>query len=116
MPTTRSLADLRADARLELSVLVEHRARGGEDPAEFLPELPAIDEMVVSTMVDELLVSRGLASEFALARLASLSPLSDADEHRANVDRIELMLLRDIAESHPDLTRAVWAMIGRIGL
>lgn len=96
--------------------MVEHRARDGEDPAEFLPELPEIDELVVKVLVDEQLHQRGLAAEFALARLAASSPLSDAEEHRSTVDRIELETLRGIAAEHPELTRAVWALIGRIGL
>ncbi|MGO2660487.1 hypothetical protein [Mycetocola reblochoni] len=116
MPQIRTLSARRADARLELSAIVEHRARDGEDPAEFLPELPGIDEIVVRALVDEQLHSRGLAAEFALARLAAASHIEDAEEHRATVDRIELSVLRDIAELHPDLTRAVWSMIGRIGL
>ena len=45
--TGRSLEVLRAEAAEEISMLVEHRSRQGEDPWEFMPTLPTVDEQVV---------------------------------------------------------------------
>ena len=38
------LAELRRYARYELDVLIEHRCRAGEDPYEFIHDLPTVDE------------------------------------------------------------------------
>ncbi|MDF2578678.1 MAG: tryptophan synthase subunit alpha [Microbacterium sp.] len=46
-PRRASVELLRAEAADELSVLVEERLRAGEDPWEFMEELPSVDELVV---------------------------------------------------------------------
>lgn len=108
------LAQLRADARLELDVLIEHRARDGEDPWEFLHELPTVDELVVVSLRDTELDERGKTAEYELARLASRTSRADAADLRADADRLEYGILRDIAARHPELTRAVWSLAGEL--
>lgn len=108
VPGAERLPDLRCDARLERETELERRVRGGEDPAVATDEVPEVDELVVLALRDELLAERGLLAEFTLARLASRSGAEDADEHRRNADRVEFGLLREIAESMPELTVAVW--------
>ncbi|MFZ4894297.1 hypothetical protein ACL9RL_07595 [Plantibacter sp. Mn2098] len=110
--TSIDLPGLRREARLELDTVIEHRARDGEDPWDFLPDLPSVDEIVVATLRDDALHGRGLAAQHALARLAGRSSLDDAAEHRQNADALEYEVLREIALHHPQLTRAVWSMSG----
>ena len=43
----RSIELLRQQARDELSAIIEHRCRAGEDPWQFIPDLPSVDEQVV---------------------------------------------------------------------
>ncbi|SKC35186.1 hypothetical protein ACUWEX_00150 [Okibacterium fritillariae] len=108
------LEKMRADARLELYVLYEHRSRQGEDPADFVHELPSADELVVAAIRDDELHDSGLAAQHGMARLAGLSSLPDAAQHRQNADDVEFELLRRIALEHPSLMRAAWSMMGRI--
>jgi hypothetical protein len=105
---------LRADARLELDVLIEHHARDGEDPWEFLQELPTVDELVVVALRDEALDAQGKTAEYLLARLASETSRADAAELRASADRLEYEILREIAHRHPELTHAVWRLAGQL--
>lgn len=114
LPT--DLARARSDAALERAVLIENRSRAGEDPHDFLVELPTIDELVVRELLLERIEERGLTAQYLLARLAAASSQTDAGAHRANVDTLELDTLREIGLRYPDLTRTVWSMIGQIGL
>lgn len=116
--TTRQfdLARLRRYARDELDVMIEHRCRAGEDPYDFIHDLPTVDELVVHELRADALDARGLTAQYTMARYAARSNRPDADTHRHNVAQLEYDLLREIALEHPDLTRTVWTMIGEIGL
>ena len=112
--TAARLTELRANARLERFTELEHRVRDGQDPAIASIEVPDIDELVVLALRDELREARGRLAEFGLARLAALSGAEDAAIHRANADRVEFDLLREIAEMVPELTVAVWRSAARL--
>ncbi len=86
-----SLELMRAEAADELSVLVEERLRHGEDPWEFMEDLPTVDELVVLTLRAE--------------RIA-------ADGGRRPSQNRHYRVLRQIALDHPALTRAVWRILG----
>lgn len=91
-PTRRaSLELLRAEAADELSVVVEERLRAGEDPWEFMGDLPTVDELVVFTLRAENIEANG-----------GLRP--NASRH--------YRVLRQIALDYPALTRAVWRLLG----
>ncbi len=91
LPRRASLELLRAEASDELSVLIEERVRSGEDPWEFMEDLPSVDELVVLTLRAENISSDGGARPSA------------ARNYR---------VLRQIALQHPELTRAVWRLLG----
>lgn len=91
LPRRASLELLRAEALDELSVLIEERVRSGEDPWEFMEDLPSVDELVVLTLRAENISSDGGARPSA------------ARNYR---------VLRQIALQHPELTRAVWRLLG----
>ncbi len=91
LPRRASLEVLRAEATDELSVLVEERLRSGEDPWEFMEDLPSVDELVVLTLRAENIAADGGSRPSA------------ARNHR---------VLRQIALRHPELTRAVWRLLG----
>lgn len=92
----RSLEVLRAEAHDELAALIELRCRGGEDPWDVVPSLPTVDEQVVIAIradargVEGVPVAGGLGAED------------------------ELRFLRGVALWHPELSRAVWSLMGRI--
>lgn len=86
-----SLELLRAEAGDELSVLVEERLRAGEDPWEFMEDLPSVDELVVLILRAENIAANGGSKPNA------------ARHYR---------VLRQIALEYPPLTRAVWRLIG----
>ena len=86
-----SLELLRAEASDELAVLIHERLRGGEDPWEFMEDLPSVDELVVLTLRAENIAENG-----------GLRP------NRARNYRV----LRQIALEYPPLTRAVWRILG----
>ncbi len=86
-----SLELLRAEAGDELSVLIHERLRGGEDPWEFMDDLPSVDELVVLTLRAENIAENG-----------GVRPT------RARNYRV----LRQIALDYPPLTRAVWRILG----
>lgn len=86
-----SLELLRAEASDELAVLVHERLRAGEDPWEFMEELPTVDELVVLTLRAENIVANG-----------GLRP-TEARNYR---------VLRQISLEYPPLTRAVWRLLG----
>lgn len=104
--TPPSLEVLRQEARDELSAIIEFRARLGDDPWDFLPELPSVDEQVVLTLRDETVELHELEEERARAYHPAAS--------RESLERFEYRLLRQIAIDHPGLTRAVWGLMGRL--
>lgn len=114
--TSRDLARLYSDAALERAVVIENRSRAGEDPHHFLSELPTVEELVVHELMTERIDQEGLTAQYLLARLASLSSRSGAADHRHDTDALEVRVLRDIALQHPQLTRTIWSMMGKIGL
>lgn len=86
-----SLELLRAEASDELSVLVEERLRSGEDPWDFMEDLPTVDELVVFMLRAENITESGGARP------------NEARHYR---------VLRQIALEYPPLTRAVWRLLG----
>lgn len=92
----RSLEVLRAEAHDELSALIELRCRGGEDPWDVIPGLPTVDEQVVISLR-------------AAARGVDGVPIGGG---RGPGD--ELHFLRTVALWHPELSTAVWSLMGRI--
>ncbi|PJJ72629.1 hypothetical protein CLV46_2203 [Diaminobutyricimonas aerilata] len=88
-----SLEVLRAEARDELQTVILERCRHGEDPWEFMSELPTIDELVVYILRADAITANGGAMP--------------------NPTR-EYRVLRQIALDHPPLTRTVWSLIGRL--
>ena len=106
--TGRSLEVLRAEAAEEISVIVEHRSRAGEDPWEFMPTLPSVDEQVV-------LILRADAVELDAAisqRNAHWSGHPASGQGTALGE--EYHRLRRIALQHPELTPAVWKLLGSL--
>jgi hypothetical protein len=89
-----SLELLRQEARDELAAVI------------FLPELPTVDEQVVLTLREETIEAHDLAE----ARSRAYHP-SAAREER---EQFEYQLLRRVALDHPELTPAVWSMLGRL--
>jgi hypothetical protein len=86
-----SLELLRAEAADERAVLVHERLRAGEDPWDFMEELPTVDELVVFILRAENIAANGGA--------------------RPNAAR-HYRVLRQIALDYPPLTKAVWRLIG----
>ncbi|WP_405374560.1 MULTISPECIES: tryptophan synthase subunit alpha [unclassified Microbacterium] len=91
LPRRASLELLRAEAADELSVLVEERLRDGEDPWEFMEDLPTVDELVVLTLRAENIAANG-----------GQRP-GEARTYR---------VLRQIALDFPELSPAVWRLLG----
>lgn len=89
-----SLEVLRAEAHDELQTVIISRARQGDDPWDFMSELPTVDELVVWMLRAE--------------------RIHDDDDRIPNRAR-DYRLLRHIALDHPELTTTVWTMLGRIG-
>ncbi len=88
-----SLEVLRAEAHDELQTVILARARGGEDPWDFMTELPTVDELVVWMLRAE--------------------RIHDDDDRLPSPAR-DYRLLRQIALDHPPLTTTVWRMLGRL--
>lgn len=86
-----SLELLRAEAADELAVLVDERLRAGEDPWDFMEDLPTVDELVVFTLRAENIAANG-----------GMRPTA-ARHYR---------VLRQIALEYPLLTPAVWKLLG----
>jgi uncharacterized protein (DUF433 family) len=86
-----SLELLRAEASDELSVLIAERLRAGEDPWDFMEDLPSVDELVVFTLRAENIAEAGGSKP------------TEARHYR---------VLRQIALDYPQLTRAVWRLLG----
>jgi hypothetical protein len=106
MAEPTALERLRQDARDELAAVIELRCRLGEDPWAFLPELPSVDEQVVSTLREERLHDEAWSSLRARAHHPAARP--------GELERFEFELLRGIALEHPELSTAVWSLIGRV--
>ena len=88
-----SLEVLRAEAAQELETVVHERLLAGEDPWEFMEQLPSVDELVVYLLrADAITANDG----------ARPSPTRD------------YRVLRQIALAHPPLTRTVWRLIGTL--
>ena len=85
-----SLEVLRAEAADELATVVFERLRAGEDPWEFMQEIPSIDELVVLTLRAELIHAD--------------------NDRRPSVD-VDYRMLRQIALGYPDLSPAVWSLL-----
>jgi len=89
-----SLEVLRTEAREELDTIILERCGLGEDPWEFMDLLPTVDELVVYSLRAEYIV---------------------ADGERMPDPVRDYRILRQIGLAHPDLTRTVWRLLGRIG-
>jgi hypothetical protein len=98
---------LRQEARDELAAVIEYRCRQGDDPWEFLPDLPSVDEQVVLTLRRDYLDEEGVGESRARAHHPSVGGGDDGHE-------FEYELLRRIGLEHPELTGAVWSLLGRI--
>ena len=90
-PRRASLELLRAEAGDELAVIVAERLRGGEDPWDFMEDLPTVDELVVFTLRAENIIANG-----------GVRPTA-ARHYR---------VLRQISLDYPELTSAVWKLLG----
>ncbi|WES63599.1 hypothetical protein P0L94_14135 [Microbacter sp. GSS18] len=86
-----SLELLRAEAGDELAALIAERLRAGEDPWDFMDELPSVDELVVF-----------------LLRADNIAANGGVRPNRARHYRV----LRQIALDYPPLTPAVWRLLG----
>lgn len=91
LPRRASVELLRAEASDELSVLIEERVRSGEDPWDFMEDLPSVDELVVLTLRAENIAANG--------------------GNRPTVAR-NYRVLRQISLDYPSLTAAVWRLLG----
>jgi hypothetical protein len=85
---------LRAEAADELDTIVHERLLAGEDPWDFMEELPSVDELVVY--------------------LLRADNINENGGRRPGSAR-DYRVLRQIALDHPGLTRAVWRLIGHEG-
>ena len=72
-------------------MLIHERLRAGEDPWDFMEDLPTVDELVVFMLRAENIADNGGA--------------------RPNTAR-HYRVLRQIALDYPPLTRAVWRLLG----
>ena len=88
-----SLEVLRAEAAQELETVIHERLLAGEDPWEFMEELPSVDELVVY--------------------LLRADAINANDGMRPGPTR-EYRVLRQIALEHPALTGTVWRLIGTL--
>jgi len=91
VPRRASLEVLRAEATDELSVLIQERLRSGEDPWDFMEDLPSVDELVVYLLRAENITAN--------------------DGVRPNAAR-HYRVLRQIALEYPELTSTVWHLLG----
>lgn len=82
---------LRAEALDELSTLQHERLRAGEDPWDFMEELPTVDEFVVLSLRAEHIEADG-----------GLMPTHARNQR----------LLRIIATQYPELAHTVQDMLG----
>lgn len=90
VPRRASLEVLRAEASDELAVLIQERLLSGEDPWDFMEELPSVDELVVYLLrADNITANDGVRP-------------NEARHYR---------VLRQIALEYPELTPAVWGLL-----
>ncbi|GLJ60824.1 hypothetical protein GCM10017576_09530 [Microbacterium barkeri] len=93
LPRRRASVEvLRAEAADELAALIHERLREGEDPWDFMEDLPTVDELVVFTLRAEYIEADG-----------GLRPTHARNQR----------VLRLIAAEYPELTKAVWRLIGQ---
>ncbi|PCN48265.1 tryptophan synthase subunit alpha [Curtobacterium sp. 'Ferrero'] len=104
----RSLEVLRAEAAEEISMIVEHRSRQGEDPWDFMPTLPTVDEQVVL-----ILRADSLELDAAIGQRAAQWAMHPASGQGTSLGE-EYHRLRRIALQHPELTEAVWKLLGAL--
>ncbi|MCU1545975.1 MAG: tryptophan synthase subunit alpha [Homoserinimonas sp.] len=90
-----SLEVLRAEAIQERDTVIHERLLAGEDPWQFMDELPTVDELVVY-----------------LLRADAIN----ADDGRMPSATREYRVLRQIALEHPGLSGTVWRMLSVRGL
>jgi len=91
VPRRASLEVLRAEAADELAVLIQERLLSGEDPWDFMEDLPSVDELVVYLLrADNIAANDGV---------------------RPNATR-NYRVMRQIALEYPALTPAVWHLLG----
>ncbi|CAN5200343.1 hypothetical protein BH11ACT2_BH11ACT2_00550 [soil metagenome] len=74
--------------------MIHERCLAGEDPWEFMEELPTVDELVVY-----------------LLRADAIT----ANDGQLPSPTREYRVLRQIALQHPALTRTVWRLLGELG-
>lgn len=101
------LETLREEARDELEAEIERRCREGEDPWQFIPDLPSIDERVVRILRADAIEVLGLREDRSRAYHPGARP--------GRAEEFEFRVLRGIALEHPELTVTVWTMLDRIG-
>ncbi|WDH78852.1 tryptophan synthase subunit alpha [Microbacterium esteraromaticum] len=89
-PRRASLEVLRAEAADERSVLVHERLRFGEDPWDFMSELPTTDELVVLLLRADVAADQGVT-------------IADRGWNDG--------VLRRIALEYPELSPTVWRML-----
>jgi hypothetical protein len=92
-PRRASLEVLRAEATDELATVIHERARCGEDPWDFMSEIPTVDELVVWMLRAERI---------------------SADGGRRPSPATDYRMLRQIALRYPELTPTVRRMIGHL--
>jgi hypothetical protein len=101
-----SLELMRQEARDELQAVIDYRCRLGDDPWEFMWQLPTVDEQVVATLRAEAMEHPSLEEE----RARVYHPTAPATAAM----RFEYRVLRQIALDYPPLSTAVWRTLGRI--
>jgi hypothetical protein len=89
-----SLELLRAEAHQERDTVIEERLHAGEDPWQFMEELPSVDELVVY--------------------LLRADAINANDQQMPSPTR-EYRVMRQIALEHPELTTTVWRMLEHDG-
>ncbi|WP_417509544.1 tryptophan synthase subunit alpha [Microbacterium sp.] len=90
VPRRASLEVLRAEASDERAVLIQERLLNGEDPWEFMEDLPSVDELVVF-----------------LLRAENIAANNGVRPNSARNYRV----MRQIALEYPELTPAVWRLL-----
>ena len=85
-----AVAHAGAEAADERSVLVEERLRAGEDPWDFMADLPSVDELVVLLLRSERILPPG-----------AVRPDQDVSD----------VVLRRIAADYPPLATTIWSML-----
>ena len=88
-----SLELLRAEAHDELQTIILERLHDGQDPWEFMEDLPTMDELVVWMLRAEQIREDG---------------------ERMPTPSRDYRVLRQIALDHPALTPTVWRLLGRL--